>query len=79
MVPYLIQPITYGENRKVFFEVYGCQMNVSDTEVIWSILKKSHYQKTDNIREADVILIGEYHALFWLIVFLVLNQFTLPV
>ncbi|KAH1026275.1 CDK5RAP1-like protein [Dendroctonus ponderosae] len=57
VVPYLIQSMTYGENRKVFFEVYGCQMNVSDTEVIWSILKNSHYKKTDDIQEADVILI----------------------
>ena len=32
-------------------------MNVNDTEIVWSILKSQNYQKTDNINEADVILI----------------------
>lgn len=46
-----------GRNRKVFFEVYGCQMNVNDTEVVWSILKESDYQKCNDPKEADVILL----------------------
>ncbi|XP_076232770.1 CDK5RAP1-like protein isoform X2 [Calliopsis andreniformis] len=37
-----------GSNQKVFFEVYGCQMNVNDTEVIWSILKSHGYKKVLN-------------------------------
>lgn len=56
-VPY-INPIDLdGSNRKVFFEVYGCQMNVSDTEIVWSILQNSGYSKTDDIKMADVILV----------------------
>lgn len=39
----------------VYFEVYGCQMNVSDADVVWSVLNKSGYKRTTNIREADVI------------------------
>lgn len=35
----------------VYFEVYGCQMNVSDTEVAWSILKNVGYTKTADINE----------------------------
>ena len=35
----------------VYFEVYGCQMNVSDTEVAWSILKNVGYTKTADIKE----------------------------
>lgn len=57
VVPYL-NPLDYfGNGRKVFFEVYGCQMNVSDTEVVWAILKKSGYTKVDEIKEADVVLV----------------------
>ncbi|KAF5270681.1 hypothetical protein FQA39_LY01419 [Lamprigera yunnana] len=43
--------------QKVFFYVYGCQMNVNDTEIIWSILKANNYIKTDNVNEADVVLL----------------------
>ncbi|XP_055909121.1 CDK5RAP1-like protein [Eupeodes corollae] len=46
-----------GLNRKVFFEVYGCQMNVSDTEIVWAILKENQYQKCEDAKDADVILL----------------------
>lgn len=32
-------------------------MNVNDTEIIWSILKAHNYLKTDNLNEADIVLI----------------------
>ena len=43
-------------NKKVYIETYGCQMNVNDTEVIFSILKKAGYDRTENMDEADVIM-----------------------
>lgn len=43
-------------NKKVYIETYGCQMNVNDTEVIFAILAKEGYQRTENIEEADVIM-----------------------
>lgn len=43
-------------NKKVYIETYGCQMNVNDTEVIFSILKKAGYGRTENMDEADVIM-----------------------
>lgn len=43
-------------NRKVYIETYGCQMNVNDTEVIFSILGKAGYSRTENIGEAGVIM-----------------------
>lgn len=46
----------FMEGKKVYIETYGCQMNVNDTEVIFAILRKNGYQKTDNIEEADVIM-----------------------
>jgi len=41
----------------VYFEVYGCQMNVNDADILWSILKDVGYMKTESIQEADVILV----------------------
>lgn len=35
----------------VYFETYGCQMNVSDTEVAWSILKDAGYSRTTVMSE----------------------------
>lgn len=43
-------------NKKVYIETYGCQMNVNDTEVIFSILKKAGYDRTENMEEADVMM-----------------------
>ncbi|XP_061687504.1 CDK5 regulatory subunit-associated protein 1 [Syngnathoides biaculeatus] len=43
--------------RKVYFETYGCQMNVNDTDIAWSILQRSGYQRTTHLREADVVLL----------------------
>ena len=42
--------------KKVYIETYGCQMNVADTEIVFSILTKAGYGRTEDIAEADVIL-----------------------
>lgn len=55
--PYVDVADIQGHGRKVYFDVYGCQMNVNDTEVAWSILQAHGYQRTNNIREADVVLV----------------------
>lgn len=34
-------------------------MNVNDTEVVWAILKENDYEKTNDLIDADVILIGK--------------------
>ncbi|XP_065174044.1 mitochondrial tRNA methylthiotransferase CDK5RAP1 [Atheta coriaria] len=57
IIPYLKSSVTLGKARKVYFEIYGCQMNQNDTEIIWSILKSVGYIKTNNLKHADVILI----------------------
>ncbi len=41
---------------KVYIETYGCQMNVADTEVIFSILGKCGWERTESMEEADVIM-----------------------
>lgn len=43
-------------SKKIYIETYGCQMNVGDSEVIFSILGKEGYERTESIDEADVIL-----------------------
>ena len=45
-----------GLMKKVYIETYGCQMNVNDTEVVFSILAKEGYERTTEIGEADVIM-----------------------
>ncbi|MGM9788261.1 MAG: tRNA (N6-isopentenyl adenosine(37)-C2)-methylthiotransferase MiaB, partial [Candidatus Cryptobacteroides sp.] len=42
--------------KKVYIETYGCQMNVADTELVFSILEKKGYQRCEDMREADVIM-----------------------
>uniref|UniRef100_A0AAY5EE17 Mitochondrial tRNA methylthiotransferase CDK5RAP1 n=1 Tax=Electrophorus electricus TaxID=8005 RepID=A0AAY5EE17_ELEEL len=41
----------------LYFETYGCQMNVNDTEIAWSILQKGGYVRTHELSEADVVLL----------------------
>ncbi|VVC28955.1 Methylthiotransferase, conserved site,Elongator protein 3/MiaB/NifB,TRAM domain,Radical SAM, alpha/beta [Cinara cedri] len=55
-IPYL-DIVNLGQNRKVHIEVYGCQMNVNDAEIVWSILQNEGYIKTDNIYDADIALL----------------------
>lgn len=57
LIPYLPLESYSGNGRKVFFEVYGCQMNTNDTEVVFAILTSNGYVKCDDIKEADVIMI----------------------
>ena len=42
--------------KKLYIETYGCQMNVADTEVVFSILGREGYVRTEEMAEADVIL-----------------------
>ena len=46
------------EQKKAFIETYGCQMNISDTELMHGILAESGYASTDNPEDADVILVN---------------------
>lgn len=43
-------------SKKIYIETYGCQMNVGDSEVIFSILGKDGYERTESMDDADVIL-----------------------
>lgn len=56
-IPYLPDNVQFATKRKVFFDVYGCQMNLNDTEIVWSILKKEGFEKTEVEEEADIFLV----------------------
>jgi len=56
-VPYLpYRHDQVGDGRKVYIETYGCQMNVSDSELVLSILLQAGFQMTQSLQDADVIL-----------------------
>jgi len=44
--------------KRVYLETFGCQMNEHDSEKILEILNPQNYQSTENIHEADVILLN---------------------
>jgi hypothetical protein len=44
--------------KKVHIETYGCAMNVSDSEIVASVMKESGYEPTFSDDDADVILIN---------------------
>ncbi|MDE7375570.1 MAG: tRNA (N6-isopentenyl adenosine(37)-C2)-methylthiotransferase MiaB [Muribaculaceae bacterium] len=45
-------------DKKLYIETYGCQMNVADSEVVASIMGMDGYSLTDDIAEADAILLN---------------------
>ena len=52
------QPVNKNNNRKVYIESYGCQMNFADSEVVASILTKDGFSTTKELAEADLILLN---------------------
>ncbi len=44
--------------KRVYIESYGCQMNVSDSEVVASILAKDGYTPVETAEEADLVLLN---------------------
>lgn len=45
-------------NKKLFIETYGCQMNFSDSEIVASILSENEYSTVSEADNADLILIN---------------------
>ncbi|MFT4603352.1 MAG: tRNA-2-methylthio-N6-dimethylallyladenosine synthase [Rhodothermales bacterium] len=44
--------------KTVYLETYGCQMNVSDSEIVASVLRNAGFGLTHNEAEADIILLN---------------------
>ena len=47
-----------GLNKKYYIKTYGCQMNVHDSENIKALLEEMNFQETENMEEADLILLN---------------------
>ena len=47
-----------GNQKKLFIESYGCQMNFSDSEIVASILSNEGYNTTQNLEDADLVLVN---------------------
>ena len=46
------------EEKKLFIETYGCQMNVADSEVVASIMQMAGYTLCDTIEDSDAIFVN---------------------
>ncbi|ARA94354.1 MAG: tRNA (N6-isopentenyl adenosine(37)-C2)-methylthiotransferase MiaB [Bacteroidetes bacterium] len=44
--------------RQVYIETYGCQMNVSDSEIVAAVLREHGYGLTQDPEAADVVLLN---------------------
>ena len=46
------------DERKLYMETYGCQMNVADSEVVASVMHTAGYTLTGEIEEADAVFVN---------------------
>ncbi len=49
---------TAFDNKKLFIETYGCQMNVADSEVIASVMQMAGYSICKSLDEADAVFMN---------------------
>lgn len=53
----VLEPKTQNK-KKLFIESYGCAMNFADSEVVASIMANEGYNTTENLEEADLVLVN---------------------
>jgi len=54
----LVLSTNNNNSRKLFIESYGCAMNFSDSEIVASILAKEGFNTTQNLEDADLVLVN---------------------
>lgn len=54
----LVTQAKADNQKKLFVESYGCQMNFADSEVVASILANEGYNTTQVLEEADLVLVN---------------------
>ncbi len=53
-----IELVAEKKTKKFFVETYGCQMNVSDSEIVTALLQKDGYESAASSEDADIVLIN---------------------
>lgn len=51
-------PVVAADAPRVYVETYGCQMNVSDSELIGGVLAEAGYRAVQRADDADVIVVN---------------------
>ncbi len=54
----LVKEKKENNTKKLYIESYGCAMNFSDSEIVASILNKEGYNTTNELSEADLVLVN---------------------
>ncbi|MGB2087485.1 MAG: tRNA (N6-isopentenyl adenosine(37)-C2)-methylthiotransferase MiaB [Psychroflexus salarius] len=54
----LVNTQNSNNTKKLYIESYGCQMNFSDSEIVASILHDNGYNTTNQLAEADLVLVN---------------------
>ncbi len=49
------------ESKKLYIKTYGCQMNVYDSERMAEALESEGYEQTQDVNEADMVLLNTCH------------------
>ena len=44
-------------DKKLYIETYGCQINVADSEVVASIMQMDGFELTENINDANAVFL----------------------
>lgn len=56
--PKTVRPSDAPGARQVYLETYGCQMNVSDSEIVAALLREAGFGLTSTPEQADVVLLN---------------------
>jgi len=54
----LVKEKKKNNTKKLYIESYGCAMNFSDSEIVASILNEQGYNTTNELSEADLVLVN---------------------
>lgn len=47
-----------NQERRIYIETYGCQMNLADSEVVLRVMNDAGYRRTEDVASAEVILLN---------------------
>lgn len=50
--------MTMPTSKRVYIETYGCQMNVADSELMFGVLRREGYVRSEDPQDADVMLLN---------------------